>query len=173
LSAPPTIAPSPSKTLQNALHKRGTLRALLVYITSAILLTFLHVLMAYAYTYSSPSPTTSTLLTTNTNTNTNADSGWDPKLTPFVRSKKHPYYLNGRFVFLLLAQVVLAGTFWIRNVMLDRFAFRSVSSVSYLLFFPFPLFVPSMNKSYQIKLNVISNTYRHPQITPSPPQPSS
>ena len=113
--ATPTTAPSPSKTLQNALQKPRTLRALLVYQTSAILLTFLHVFMLYASI-------------------DDAAEGEavvpDPKLTVFVRSRKHPYYLNGRFVFLLLAQVILASAFWLRNVILDRFAFRSVSSVS-------------------------------------------
>ena len=94
--ATPTSAPSPSKSLQ----KPKTLRALVVYQTSAILLTFLHILMLYVST---------------------AELERDPKLTVFVRSRKHPYYLNGRFVFLLL---VLAGAVWVRNIMLDQFAFR-------------------------------------------------
>lgn len=109
--ATPTTAPSPSKTLQNALQKPNTLHALLVYQISAILLTFLHILMLYAST---------------------AELERDPKLTVFVRSRKHPYYLNGRFLFLLLAQMVSAGAFWVRNIMLDRFAFRSVLSVSHI-----------------------------------------
>lgn len=51
-------------------------------------------------------------------------------------SRKHPYYLNGRFVFLMSSQIALACTFMLRNVMLDRFAFRvrslaSVRSFSY------------------------------------------
>ena len=107
--ATPTSAPSPSKSLQNALQNPKTLRALLVYQTSAILLTFLHILMLYAST---------------------AELERDPKLTVFVRSRNHPYYLNGRVVFLLLAQMVLADAVWVRNIMLDRFAFRSVLSVS-------------------------------------------
>jgi nucleoporin NDC1 len=109
--ATPTTAPSPSKTLQNALQKPNTLHALLVYQISAILLTLLHILMLYAST---------------------AELERDPKLTVFVRSRKHPYYLNGRFLFLLLAQMVSAGAFWVRNIMLDRFAFRSVLSVSHI-----------------------------------------
>jgi nucleoporin NDC1 len=125
-TAQPTTSPSPSKTLRTALRNRSSLRALGVYITCAFLLTFLHVLMTYSYALppSRSISSTYTLLTPNTQ----KDAGWDPKLTPFVRSKKHPYYLNGRFLFMLLAQVVVACTFWLRNVMLDRFAFRCVSS---------------------------------------------
>ena len=64
----------------------------------------------------------------------------DPRLTVFVRSKyvsncavwysahgisrKHPYYLNGRFLYLYLSQATILYGFHLRNILLDRFAFR-------------------------------------------------
>ena len=36
--------------------------------------------------------------------------------------RKHPYYLNGRFLFLLFSQLMLAIAYFARNTMLDRFA---------------------------------------------------
>lgn len=48
----------------------------------------------------------------------------DPKLSLFVKSKKHPHYLNGRLVFLLFTQVATALLFLFRNIMYDRFVFR-------------------------------------------------
>ena len=44
--------------------------------------------------------------------------------------RKHPYYLNGRFVFLTPSQIGLACTFMLRRVMLDQFAFRVTSLAS-------------------------------------------
>ncbi|KAG9220169.1 hypothetical protein CCMSSC00406_0007136 [Pleurotus cornucopiae] len=43
----------------------------------------------------------------------------------FVKSKKHPHYLNGRLIFLLCSQVLLAVAFTMRNAMLDRYLLRS------------------------------------------------
>ena len=44
--------------------------------------------------------------------------------------RKHPYYLNGRFVFVMFSQIGLACAFMLRSVMLDRFAFRVTSLAS-------------------------------------------
>ncbi|KAG6878235.1 hypothetical protein C0993_010357 [Termitomyces sp. T159_Od127] len=45
-------------------------------------------------------------------------------LTIFVKSKKHPFYLNGRFLFVVLSQIFAALAFSLRNITLDRFVFR-------------------------------------------------
>ncbi|KAG6819110.1 hypothetical protein H0H93_015355, partial [Arthromyces matolae] len=45
-------------------------------------------------------------------------------LTIFVKSKKHPLYLNGTFLFVLLSQLSVALVFSLRNVTLDRYVFR-------------------------------------------------
>ncbi len=39
-------------------------------------------------------------------------------------SRKHPYHLSGRFLFLFMAQVTLATGFHFRNILLDRSAVR-------------------------------------------------
>lgn len=38
--------------------------------------------------------------------------------------RKHPYHINGRFVYLVLTQVILALSFWLRDVLKDRFTIR-------------------------------------------------
>lgn len=42
--------------------------------------------------------------------------------------RKHPYYLNGRLVYLLFSQITIASGYLVRDIMLDRFAFRWNSS---------------------------------------------
>ncbi|KAK0186270.1 nucleoporin protein Ndc1-Nup [Armillaria mellea] len=95
---------TPLKTLQNALAKQSTKSAFLVYLASAIIATLLHVSMARMSKLN------------------------DPRLSLFVKSKKHPYYLNGRLVFLLTSQVIAACCSMLRNIMMDRFVFRWPSS---------------------------------------------
>ncbi|KAI0051541.1 hypothetical protein FA95DRAFT_1485201 [Auriscalpium vulgare] len=93
LTAIPTHSASPSQRFRAAYSKSGTLRSLLVYLATSSFATLLHVL---------------------------ALSQKDKSLSVFVKSRKHPYYINGQFVFLALAQVVLATTYHFRNVLLDR-----------------------------------------------------
>ncbi|KDQ51846.1 hypothetical protein JAAARDRAFT_210825 [Jaapia argillacea MUCL 33604] len=100
LTATPTPSPSPSKLLRTALSKPSAVPSLVTYGASAILLTLLHVFVAYA------------------------NESTDPRLTVFVKSRKHPYYLNGRFLYLLLSQIFLACSFLVRNAMLDRFVVK-------------------------------------------------
>ncbi|KAK0438795.1 nucleoporin protein Ndc1-Nup [Armillaria borealis] len=95
---------TPLKTLQNALAKQSTKSAFLVYLASAIIAALLHVSMA------------------------RMSKSNDPRLSLFVKSKKHPYYLNGRLVFLLTSQVIAACCSMLRNIMMDRFVFRWPSS---------------------------------------------
>ncbi|KAF5353752.1 hypothetical protein D9758_008654 [Tetrapyrgos nigripes] len=109
LTASRTNATSPSKTWHSAWAKPSTKRAMLVYCASSLLATALHVISAYI---------------------TEANSGMrgDPRLSVFVKSKKHPHYLNGRLLFLVMSQLMVAFGFFVRNVMLDRFAFRWTAS---------------------------------------------
>ncbi|TEB26038.1 hypothetical protein FA13DRAFT_1756427 [Coprinellus micaceus] len=52
------------------------------------------------------------------------------RLTIFVKSRKHPQYLNGRFLFILITQLLGAATYLFRNVLRDRFAFKWVGMSS-------------------------------------------
>lgn len=38
--------------------------------------------------------------------------------------RKHPHYLNGRFIFLVMSQTAVGLSYGFRNVMLDRFVFK-------------------------------------------------
>ncbi|RDB16603.1 Nucleoporin NDC1 [Hypsizygus marmoreus] len=95
-----TPATSPSTSVKASLSKSSTTNAFVVYAFSAAIAAALHVFLAYAY-----------------------DSSRDAKLGLFVKSKKHPYYLNGRLLFILLSQLSLALGFSLRNITLDRFVF--------------------------------------------------
>ncbi|KAK7442719.1 hypothetical protein VKT23_015965 [Stygiomarasmius scandens] len=109
LTSSRTNTSSPSQTWHSAWAKTSTRRAMLVYCASSILATTLHVFLAY---------------TTETSTGMRSD----PRLTIFVKSKKHPHYLNGRLLFLIISQLTVACGFLVRNVMLDRFVFRWTAS---------------------------------------------
>ncbi|KAL4251139.1 NDC1 family protein [Abortiporus biennis] len=108
LTATPTPASSPSQVFHAALSKSSTVKPLLTYISSALILTVVHISMSYIYELS---------------------GGSDPKLTLFVKSKKHPYYLNGRTLYLLFSQIVLASFYLLRNILLDRFSVRWTASL--------------------------------------------
>ncbi|KAJ4482155.1 nucleoporin protein Ndc1-Nup [Lentinula aciculospora] len=103
LSASRTIASSPAKTWDSAQSKNSTKYTLMTYSAAAVAATILHVLLAYI--------------------NEPKYHG-DPRLSLFVKSRRYPYYLNGRLLFLLLSQLTLAFGSLLRNVMLDRFALR-------------------------------------------------
>lgn len=76
--------------------RRSTYAAAACYVLSAAAFTVLHVLLTKG----------------------------EPKLSLFVKSRKHPYYLNGRFLFLALSQFTCASAFLLRHVMIDRFVVR-------------------------------------------------
>ncbi|KAI5987860.1 nucleoporin protein Ndc1-Nup [Pisolithus albus] len=99
LTAHHTVAPSPRETLASALTKSNTFRIFTVYTASALLLLSLHL-------YSAPGVRESL------------------DLSVFVKSKKHPYYLNGCLIFLVMAQGWFALSFSLRNIMLERFVLR-------------------------------------------------
>ncbi|EKM75430.1 hypothetical protein AGABI1DRAFT_116372 [Agaricus bisporus var. burnettii JB137-S8] len=95
-----TTTTSPASSLATALAKPSIRRALGVYASSAITLVLIHTAMAYGL------------------------EKVDPKLGFFVKSRKHPHYLNGRFIFLVISQLVVGLSYGFRSVMLDRFAFK-------------------------------------------------
>ncbi|KAF7760343.1 hypothetical protein Agabi119p4_11019 [Agaricus bisporus var. burnettii] len=95
-----TTTTSPASSLATALAKPSIRRALGVYASSAITLVLIHTAMAYGL------------------------EKVDPKLGFFVKSRKHPHYLNGRFIFLVISQLVVGLSYGLRSVMLDRFAFK-------------------------------------------------
>ncbi|KAL4079901.1 nucleoporin protein Ndc1-Nup [Scleroderma yunnanense] len=99
LSADATGATSPARTMAVALSKPSTRRALAVYTVSALFLLALHM-------YDAPTLKESV------------------HLSLFVKSRKHPFYLNGRLIFLVMAQAWFALSFAVRNIMLERFVFR-------------------------------------------------
>lgn len=100
LTSAATPATSPAKMLTNAIAKPSTRRCLAVYMSCTLMLFAL-------YMSSFTSEERETL-----------------RLNVFVKSRKHPYYLNGRLLFLVLAQLWLAASFLLRNIMLDRFVFK-------------------------------------------------
>ncbi|KIK69550.1 hypothetical protein GYMLUDRAFT_510341 [Collybiopsis luxurians FD-317 M1] len=100
LTASRTTANSPAKTWRSAKLRYSTKYALMTYSASAVAATMLHILLAY--------------------TNEPKVHG-DPRLSLFVKSRRYPYYLNGRLLFLILTQLTLAFGSLLRNVMLDRF----------------------------------------------------
>ncbi|KAG1779969.1 hypothetical protein EV702DRAFT_52410 [Suillus placidus] len=106
LTSATTPATSPAKMLTNAIAKPSTRRCLAVYMSCTLMLISL-----YMSTFTS-------------------EERENLRLNVFVKSRlrrftrKHPYYLNGRLLFLILAQLWLAASFLVRNIMLDRFVFR-------------------------------------------------
>ncbi|OBZ78331.1 hypothetical protein A0H81_01680 [Grifola frondosa] len=100
LSVTPNAATSPSNMFHNALNKRSTSHAIVLYPISALCLAAIQLFIAHTH---------------------EAFSHEDPRLTFFVKSKKHPFYLNGRVVYLLSSQVFIACAYLLRNLMLDRF----------------------------------------------------
>ncbi|KAF4566458.1 hypothetical protein EYR36_011885 [Pleurotus pulmonarius] len=102
-----SLATSPSKTVRQALCKPITFHAVLTHVASAILVATIHAFVSS-----------------------------EAKLSLFVKSKKHPHYLNGRLIFLLCSQVLLALAFTMRNTMLDRYLFRHFMRSSLISLFP-------------------------------------
>ena len=100
-----------------ALAKPTTRRWIAVYITSSLLLLSLEFIRIWS---KSEDTRLSIFIKSRCVTRCNAQTLWS--VIPLHR--KHPYYLNGRFIFLVLAQVWLSISFALRDVMLERFVFR-------------------------------------------------
>ncbi|KAG6888247.1 hypothetical protein C0992_009203 [Termitomyces sp. T32_za158] len=100
LSPRRTPATSLSALVKASLSKPATVNSSITYALSAVAALALHVVISYV--------------------TGNGNQG----LTIFVKSKKHPLYLNGRLIFLVLSQLFAALAFSLRNITLDRFVFR-------------------------------------------------
>ena len=100
-----------------ALAKPTTRRWIAVYITSSLLLLSLEFIRIWS---KSEDTRLSIFIKSRCVRRCNAQTLWS--VIPLRR--KHPYYLNGRFIFLVLAQVWLSISFALRNIMLERFVFR-------------------------------------------------
>ncbi|KAI0254464.1 nucleoporin protein Ndc1-Nup [Lactifluus subvellereus] len=103
LTAVPTPSSSPSQRFKVAFSKPSTVRALSVYILAGSFISTSHIIFGCIL---EGNPRSSDYLGV------------------FVKSRKHPYYLNGRFVFLFMAQVIITIGFHLRNILLDRVAVR-------------------------------------------------
>ncbi|TCD63234.1 hypothetical protein EIP91_005819 [Steccherinum ochraceum] len=108
LAATPTVASSPSQVFKAAISKTSTIPSLIAYIATSATFTTLHLLMSSIY---------------------DSATANDSTLTLFVKSKKHPYYLNGRTLYIVLAQLTLSILFLSRNLMLDRLNVRWTASL--------------------------------------------
>ncbi|VDB92406.1 unnamed protein product [Peniophora sp. CBMAI 1063] len=97
VSASPTPASSPAQILKTAYAKPSVRSALLAHLTTC--LSFVVIQLSISRF---------------------ASFGDDLRLNVFVKSRKHPYYLNGRFIYLVLAQFTFAAAYHIRGTLLDR-----------------------------------------------------
>ncbi|TDL20508.1 hypothetical protein BD410DRAFT_899434 [Rickenella mellea] len=103
ISASPTPSVSPKETFQLLLAQPRTRRSLLVLSASSIALTALHSVSSYAI---------------------ELDGRGDPRLGLWARSTKHPLHINGRLLFIFVTQLVAGFSFWLRDVLKDRFAVK-------------------------------------------------
>ena len=127
---------SPRNIIKSSLALKSTKVAAATYLMSAISALFIHIITVYT---------------------SEVYHRGDPKLTIFVRSKlaffsplfflalkscfrKHPHYLNGRLLFLIISQISTAFAFTLRGAMADRFAYRWAFAVSS----SFPLEIPPL-----------------------------
>ncbi|TFK65917.1 hypothetical protein BDN72DRAFT_844963 [Pluteus cervinus] len=121
LSATRTGASSPSDTLKVALVKKNTSRAFATYVISSLMIAYSYALLSHA--------------------NELSVSG-DPRLSLFVKSRKHPYYLNGRLIFLFVSQFTVASIYLVRTTMLDSFVFRWTTALQSYQRLPGQRFIP-------------------------------
>ncbi|KDR79388.1 hypothetical protein GALMADRAFT_63284 [Galerina marginata CBS 339.88] len=109
LTARRSGATSPLGIVKSAFAKNSTKIALLTYSLSALASLTIHTIMAHQH---------------------EVQARGDPKLSLFVKSKKHPHYLNGRLLFLFFTQIFSALAFSVHGAMADRFVYRWNFAVS-------------------------------------------
>ncbi|KAH8996770.1 nucleoporin protein Ndc1-Nup [Lactarius akahatsu] len=102
LTAVSAPSSSPSQRVKIAYSNPSTLRALSVYLIAGICVSTINIVVSRTFE--------------------SASRGSD--LWVFAKSRRHPYYLNGRFLFLFVSQVSLAASFHFRSVLLDRAVVR-------------------------------------------------
>ncbi|KLO15190.1 hypothetical protein SCHPADRAFT_849874 [Schizopora paradoxa] len=112
ISSSPCVALSPKQTIHSQVSQQSYRFALASLLCSSVVVLACHTFMSYVVEVSGRG---------------------DPKLGIWTNSKKHPFHLNGRFVFLVMAQFVASGIYWVRDILKDRFFIRwsrNVTSVS-------------------------------------------
>ncbi|KZV62242.1 hypothetical protein PENSPDRAFT_678351 [Peniophora sp. CONT] len=97
VSATPTPASSPAQILRTAYSKPATRSALLLHLTTSLSFIVIQLSISRFSSFDD-----------------------DLRLNLFVKSRKHPYYLNGRFIYLVLAQFTFAAAYHVRGALLDR-----------------------------------------------------
>ncbi|KJA18284.1 hypothetical protein HYPSUDRAFT_45462 [Hypholoma sublateritium FD-334 SS-4] len=103
LTARRSGATSPLAIVKDALTKSSTKVTAVACLVSAISALALHIVTVYVH---------------------EVDIYGDPKLSVFVKSKKHPHYLNGRLLFLIASQSCTALVFILRGAMIDRYVYK-------------------------------------------------
>lgn len=99
-----TSAGSPAQVFQSALARSGSRRTLIALMVSATIFGAFYAALEHA--------TDSTR-----------------RLSVFVNSKKHPHYINGRYLYLLMSQIAVANVFFLRLVLRDRLVFPWIAPV--------------------------------------------
>lgn len=100
LTAVSAPSSSPSQRVKVAYSDPNTLRALSVYIIAGVCVSTFNIVACRTFE------------------NASRD------LWVFAKSRRHPYYLNGRFLFLFMSQVSLVAGFHFRSILLDRAVVR-------------------------------------------------
>lgn len=174
-----TPATSPAKILTSAIAKSSTRRCLALYMSCAIMLTALNLfsftseerehLRLDVFVKSRYVIQSYYIILGRKLHDGQRHSSVPVSSEAKTSSRKHPYYLNGRLLFLIFAQLWLAASFFLRNIMLDRFVFRWTKSsnsselVSALLPFQIvvddPLIAICVKHSSETNLNNVSFHY--------------
>lgn len=119
-AAVPTPSPSPSQRIKVAFSKPHTLRALSVYILTTVLISTSHIVYGGLFKITSRGGDRLGVFVKSRYFSFHLGFSTDLPLL----SRKHPYYLNGRFLFLFMAQITLAICFHLRSILLDRATVR-------------------------------------------------
>jgi hypothetical protein len=116
----PTPSASPSQRIRLTISKPPILRALSVYILTSILISTSHIVFGRVFQSASRGSDHFGIFVKSRYSPPILESTVDSPLS----FRKHPYYLNGRFLFLFMAQITLAMSFHFRNILLDRSTVR-------------------------------------------------
>ncbi|KAH9177530.1 nucleoporin protein Ndc1-Nup [Lactarius sanguifluus] len=122
LTAVSAPSSSPSQRVKIAYSNPSTLRALSVYIIAGICVSTINIVVSRSFESTSRGSDLWVF----------AKSRCSPPVLSFSRTdigcfqlyRRHPYYLNGRFLFLFMSQISLTASFHFRSVLLDRAVVR-------------------------------------------------
>ena len=105
----------------SAFQKRNTIHALFTYLASSLSIVALHILITSAYDATADPHSRVSLFVKSRRVH--RLSLYLPRsLTIYCR--KHPYYLNGHLIYIVLSQAFVAWACLLRCLLLDRFAVR-------------------------------------------------